>query len=524
MSDDGKKAALEAFEAELVAARKEVTASKDAAVADIDQTRGTVVASKASFDAAVTELVQTKSSVDSTRAAVVADIEQARTAVSTAKASVDAALGEIDQAKTAIATAKGAIEAVQKTATTDSAVISGAKADVEKLKASLFVESEALSTEHAQISGKIAELKGKLKPLEELFAELVSVKAASEAERTSVASSVAEITKVREAFDALNSQAQQKHKELSSQYDALDEKIADIKGAHGDIAAFRTILFEDAEGKPSVRTGIETLTKQIQAILEETSQQRDSAKEAFLKLQKATEDEKAAMLKSISAEFATLHDALDAEIRALLPSAGAAGLSSTYYDAKSRYAWTSYAGKPGTWQATDQDRWWVRLYFWVRGTIGYNPITPFTTLFYYALFIAPVLTIVWIFYDLLHNLKPEMIATLDVKIIVLRALIALPLAAISFFGFVSLNFYRRLYEEYNHKQRVMELYASFSKEVSQSGTDDQKKQLLSVMIDTVSDRSYLAKGAVEGKDNPEVLAKVNTMSNILANLLKIKTS
>jgi len=141
-----------------------------------------------------------------------------------------------------------------------------------------------------------------------------------------------------------------------------------------------------------------------------------------------------------------------------------------------------------------------------------------------VLFILPILGIVLIFYDLVRDLPKASLANLDFRILTLRVLIALPLATISAFGFTSLRLYRRLYEEYNHKQRVMELYASFRKEIAENGTEDQKRALLTIMLNAVADKSYLAAGAVEGKGEEEILAKVNTIASLLNNLTKLKVS
>jgi hypothetical protein len=121
-----------------------------------------------------------------------------------------------------------------------------------------------------------------------------------------------------------------------------------------------------------------------------------------------------------------------------------------------------------------------------------------------------------------RDLPTEKIAALDLKIVTLRVLIAIPLATISAFGFASLALYRRLYEEYNHKQRVMELYGSFRKEIGENGTAEQKTQLLTIMLDAVADKSYLATGPSVSKVNGEVLTKVNDIVTLLNGLIKIK--
>ena len=76
--------------------------------------------------------------------------------------------------------------------------------------------------------------------------------------------------------------------------------------------------------------------------------------------------------------------------------------------------------------------------------------------------------------------------------ILLRFLVSTPLVAISLFGWSSIRLQRRLYEEYNHKQRVMHLYVSFTDEVEKVGTGAHKKELLTIMLKTVADKPTLA--------------------------------
>ncbi len=69
-------------------------------------------------------------------------------------------------------------------------------------------------------------------------------------------------------------------------------------------------------------------------------------------------------------------------------------------------------------------------------------------------------------------------------------MLSLPLAAISAFGWSSIRLYRRLYEEYNHKQRVMQLYHSFKDEIGDS--EEHKNALLAIMLSAVGDKPSLA--------------------------------
>jgi bifunctional ADP-heptose synthase (sugar kinase/adenylyltransferase) len=63
--------------------------------------------------------------------------------------------------------------------------------------------------------------------------------------------------------------------------------------------------------------------------------------------------------------------------------------------------------------------------------------------------------------------------------------------AISSFGLWSIRLNRRLYEEYNYKQRVMQLYDGFSRVVDEDGSEEQKEALIDVMIDAVKEKPSL---------------------------------
>jgi len=76
-------------------------------------------------------------------------------------------------------------------------------------------------------------------------------------------------------------------------------------------------------------------------------------------------------------------------------------------------------------------------------------------------------------------------------ILLLRMSLTIPLAIISVFGWSSIRLNRRLYEEYNHKQRVMQLYHSFKKEIDKEGDPEHKKALIAIMLKTVDDKPSL---------------------------------
>ena len=155
-------------------------------------------------------------------------------------------------------------------------------------------------------------------------------------------------------------------------------------------------------------------------------------------------------------------------------------MASTYSQAKARYGDIPYAGDTkGIWG-------WVELF-------GFFLKSNTRSFFNYLLFIGPLLFLVLHFLGFFNgplsiNLKKD----LTMEALFLRFLISTPFIAISFFGWSSIRLQRRLYEEYNHKQRVMQLYHSFMKQVNEEGTEEHKQELLSIMLKTVSDKPALA--------------------------------
>ncbi len=174
--------------------------------------------------------------------------------------------------------------------------------------------------------------------------------------------------------------------------------------------------------------------------------------------------EMANYIKDQQEQFATLRTDLKKEIRDLLPEAGAASLSGAYFEAKKRYGSVPDKKNDGE--------------FW-----------------FYVLFIAPLVVII-ILMVFGGNLKLGVFidndGTLNPNAILNRFFISSPFAMMSWFGWGSIRLNRRLYEEYNHKQRVMELYHSFNREFKGDRGKEQKQKLLDIMLENVADKPSLA--------------------------------
>lgn len=430
-------------------------------------------------------------------------------------AKAKAAQSEIETARNNIATIKGNLEATQKAVVADAGIVTQAKADVEKLKAEANALAEKLSKEHTDLATQISALKKTQSSLQGVLKEITDTKAAAEENGKSVNSCLEEVKSTKDKFVAISSEASSSHEALVAQQKTLAAKIAEIEDANAKITDLRRKLLESSDENKSVQDEISELRAGISGIFKEASDHRDAALEALKQLTEKADKDAQAFSEQQTSNFGELYKSLQAKIESLLPSAGAAGLSSTYYDAKSRYAPTSFGGRPGAQEL--KGFWWT-----VRKGFGYNPASVVATIVFYVMFVVPIGFIVWIFFDFLKSLPggPHPI-DVDYKLLLLRVFIALPLAAISGFGFNSLRLYRKLYEEYNHKQRVMELYLSFSREIQANGTPEQKQELLNIMLNSVSAKAMgEAKG---GEGDHEGDLSLSTLDKFAGTLAKIKS-
>ncbi len=213
-------------------------------------------------------------------------------------------------------------------------------------------------------------------------------------------------------------------------------------------------------------------------------------------------------IKDQKGNFNQLRKDLEEEIRALLPEAGAAGLSSAYFEAKTRYGAVPYKrptdeekidekntdkktdDKKNTDKKTDDETTLcIPNAFW--HFIGTNT----KGVMFYTLFILPLAVIIYLMVSnnitgLIDIVNKD--GTLNFNALLRRFFISSPFAMLSWFGWGSIRLNRRLYEEYNHKQRVMQLYHSFKKEIGEHGTEEQKQELLDIMLKNVADKPSLA--------------------------------
>ena len=218
-------------------------------------------------------------------------------------------------------------------------------------------------------------------------------------------------------------------------------------------------------------------------------------------------------IKDQRGDFNQLRKDLKKEIHDLLPEAGAAGLASAYFEAKTRYGAVPYKNptdeekvdEKNADKKTDDEKNSDETTFSRPNAFWHFIGTNIKGIMFYTLFIAPLGFIVY--FILFGDLKlGEFIVDEKFNYNALwnRFFISSPFATLSWFGWSSIRLNRRLYEEYNHKQRVMQLYHSFKKEVGLHGTEEQREKLLDIMLKNVGDKPSLA--VHSGKEQTEQMS------------------
>ncbi|HWY16488.1 MAG TPA: hypothetical protein VNX86_15240 [Rhizomicrobium sp.] len=447
-------------------------------------------------------------------AATQGEVQARKDAVDAIAQKANDTLSEIDNLKTGAATIKGAVEATQQSVAADAVNATNSKVEIERLQSSAAALSEKLTNEHGTIATSISSLEEQKTSLQNILTDLSAAKSEAENDAAAAKQSVQEISDTNTAFVNLHTDTQLQYDALAQRQLALQAKITEIEDANGQIMVLRRALLETSGDTKSIQDQIDELHTHIAEVLADTSRRRDDAASGFDAFKAKYETEGQTWTLELDKKFDILHKTLQDKILSLLPSAGAAGLSSTYYDAKSRYAPTSFAGKPG---AVVGSGWRNRI----RRLFGYNPSSVVATITFYTMFLVPLAYIVWESFKLLHKMEDSHFQ-IDFKMLAVRLLIVVPLATISTFGFASLRLYRKLFEEYNHKQRVMELYQSFKQEVDAAGSDEQKKALLTIMLDSVASKAW-ADADSATTTTPPGLDALSTLERLTDDIAKLKT-
>lgn len=352
--------------------------------------------------------------------------------------------------------------------------------EVAALKQQIDVRAGELQKAQESLQAKINDVSAKQKELEGLQTTLEDLAQTSKASHDSVKADIQAISDFKANFETLKNDATARSGELQAQHDALKGKMGAVETQQTAIDTFFKSLLQDEKDtetgkvlKFSTKSSIDNFFTQIKEQLTTIEKRRGE----------------------IEKEVAALKEALELKINSLLPNAGAAGLGYAFFDAKSRYG--SVAFRP----PADES---PKLRNKLTARIGHFVRNNTSIVFYHLLFLVPLLFITDLFIGLYlgkhfliewamgdsgsgqlsnGNLTNEKTQNFFY--------ITIPLAIISWFGFSSIRQNRRLYGEYDYKQRVMQLYRSFKEEIEKEGKPEQKQKLLDIMLTTVESKPSL---------------------------------
>ena len=332
--------------------------------------------------------------------------------------------------------------------------IEESKNKFEILKVNSISTYNYLKNNFDSLRTQINETQNLKEELQNILTEIQKIKQDTEQNKNSISSDFQAVNTIKLEFEGLRNETQSLHTDLKGRQTDAQQNIDSIYDLSTKFSNLHNDLLVDTRdennnfSKLSTLTQINDLFHMMLNQLEEMKENRNTAK----------------------TETDNLKISLEKEIRSLLPDAGAAGLSSAYVQSKSKYGYIPYE--------KENKKSWGHTWHLIRS------IWP--TLIYYTMFILPLTMMVWLFYDLFKTLNE-----VSEKVILFRAVITFPLSIISLFGWSSIRLSRRLYEEYNHKQRVMQLYHSFKDEINEHWNDEHKKALLTVMLKAVNDKPSL---------------------------------
>lgn len=192
-------------------------------------------------------------------------------------------------------------------------------------------------------------------------------------------------------------------------------------------------------------------------------------------------------LDDITIDIATKQN----ELGALLSDATAKTLADGYSESKHEYSSRKARECSGKWYS-------------VVSTFTYNNIGRHgSSILNYILFIAPLAGVSLIFASpqvtqiIMHNLSSNSINTSNLEVLYAKSIISLPLLWIAWFGQRNISHRKRLFEEYNHKLRVVQMYILFNEgSKTYKLAADNVKRLESVLIEAIGNNpaEHLGRG------------------------------
>ncbi len=245
-----------------------------------------------------------------------------------------------------------------------------------------------------------------------------------------------------------------------------------VEGIDSTISKIKAINADEVTNKS---TNINNLEKKIEDELKEITESKDEINsyydELFVdeeennKLSLSTEiKKKDEYFKNLITESENRVNETFNKIESLLPYATSAGLAASYREAQKSYK-SVHENKIGFWSTVGHS-----IYRFMHSTT--------------LLWIGFIVAIGFLFWHYSRILLGD---NVSYAIILSKAITGAPILWLAWYLQRTISQRNRLYEEYNHKCRVMNAYDGLMKEISKLGTEDEKKALLGAILETVKD-------------------------------------
>lgn len=181
------------------------------------------------------------------------------------------------------------------------------------------------------------------------------------------------------------------------------------------------------------------------------------------------------------------------DISALLSDATVKSLADGYMESK--YEYSKYKNR----EYPDELSWVENLPIYIYNLIGRH----ITSFLYYLMFILPLIAVSLVFINeetakiVLSSLtRNEMLPT-ALELIYVKTVISIPLIWIAWYGQRNISQRKRLFEEYNHKLKVVQMYILFNAgDKTYYLSNKNKDRLASVLLDAIEHNpaQYLGRG------------------------------
>lgn len=352
-------------------------------------------------------------------------------------------------------------------------------------------------------------------------------------------------TKIKEAYESLfnaNEQGVNKIQELDQKIEAIKEYHTqllegedaiktDIKESQDLITDFYNFLFGDEEGQDNekkIKEVIERITKFDEKLTNKENGIEVEIERAYKNISKkhkdlfeAEEDEVSKiedleqniekikkfdenLEKKVKPNIASKQKYLDdlkididkkrKDVNSLLENTTGGALAQGYRESMEEY---SQKGPQSYKKALDEKKWIVKIFKCLSTFIHNNFTRHVGIIVNYLIFFLPLVAIFLIFLEpiFIKDLLSNNIPTNGKDFIIFKISVSLPLLWIAWYGQKNISQRKRLFEEYNHKLRVVQMYIMFTANGNTYNLA-QKKELEGTLLAAINNNpaEHLGKG------------------------------